>query len=294
MAKVSFLQVGDTGGLSTEIKRRVTCYRKKHHYPEKYVCKILVFFVLSSVCIACYNVRMQNDALAFLRLLQLADSALPVGAAAHSFGLETMVEAGWLTVEGLETFLRAYLAEAGGLECSFCLSAYLLANQLETREPGDWLAQWLTLNARLNAFKTARESRQAGAALGRRFLHLALTLEIHPQLPALVQETKRAGIEIQHSLAFGLVGGLLGASATQTGSAYLQQMLAGLVSACQRLLPLGQSQASQVLWRLHPAVLATVERSEAAARDNAIFCFTALVDLGSMRHPALTTRLFIS
>jgi urease accessory protein len=237
---------------------------------------------------------MQTNTTPFLQLLQLADSALPIGAAAHSFGLETSVDEGWLDVEGLEAFLNDYLEEAGRLECSFCLAGHGLAKELAEGSLSACMARWLALNARLSAFKTARESRQASGTLGRRFLQLALGLEIHPLLPRFVQEAKVAGIETHHCVAFGVVEGLLDADEMCTGLAYLQQSLAGLVSACQRLLPLGQSQASQILWHLHSAVLATMENSKAAGTENDISCFTPLVDLGSMRHPALTTRLFIS
>ena len=95
-------------------------------------------------------------------------------------------------------------------------------------------------------------------------------------------------------MAFGVIGGLLTIEAADVGLAYLQQSLTSLISACQRLLPLGQSRASQILWHLHSAVLATVERSTVAATDDDISSFTPLVDLGGMLHPALPTRLFIS
>lgn len=242
-----------------------------------------------------YNIHMRNDALAFVHLLQLADSALPVGAVAHSFGLETLVAEEELDVDGLEAFLRAYLAEAGALECSFCLLAYDLAAQCTEKRLYEDVACWQSLNARLSAFKTARESRQASVALGRRLLQLAQGWQIyHPLLPDVVRMGQANGSETHYSCVFGLLGALLGVERASTGLAYLQQFLSGQVSVCQRLLPLGQSRSSAILWRLHTDVLATLERCATIASADDICCFTTLVDLGSMRHPTVTTRLFIS
>jgi urease accessory protein len=232
------------------------------------------------------------DDLQFLRLLQLADSALPIGSTAHSFGLETLTEAGELSVEQLEIFLRGYLAEAGGLEAAFCRRSYHLFTQ---DDPDQFEESWLALNNELSAFKTARESRVASATLGRRFLQLVAGLEESAQLNQIVCLAKSQGMEIHYSVAFGLIGGYLGVDETATALAYLQQSLAGLVSACQRLLPLGQSQASAILWRLKPLLIEVAQSSEdLAAHPEESAVFTPLLDLGSMRHPYLTTRLFIS
>src|SRR5438445_63849 len=56
------------------------------------------------------------DPLDALRLLQLADSALPIGGAAHSFGLETLAGEGRIRVEELERFLGDAREETGGLK----------------------------------------------------------------------------------------------------------------------------------------------------------------------------------
>src|SRR5262245_36348315 len=115
---------------------------------------------------------MPTDEIALLRLLQLADSALPVGAAAHSFGLESLIEDGAVTAEGLESFLLGYLQENGAMEVGFCRAAHGLA-----RISGDKLAvEWCDLNGRLSARKPARESREGSLLLGRRLLGLAAEL----------------------------------------------------------------------------------------------------------------------
>ena len=99
-----------------------------------------------------------------LRLLQLADSALPVGAAAHSFGLESLIQEGLLGADELESFLRGYLEESGRLDAAFCRSAHSLT-ELRGEE---FAMRWRNLNQRLSARKLSRESRDASLTLGRR------------------------------------------------------------------------------------------------------------------------------
>ena len=55
-------------------------------------------------------------------------------------------------------------------------------------------------------------------------------------------------------MAFGLAGDIVQVDETAAVLAYLQQLLTGLVSVGQRLLPLGQSQASQLIWQLKPTL----------------------------------------
>jgi urease accessory protein len=219
---------------------------------------------------------MAIDHVALLRLLHLSDSALPIGSAAHSFGLEMLIADGQLDVEALPAFLTDYLQEAGLLEAAYCRFAYQSADDDE----------WLRVNQRLSAYRTARETREASITLGRRFLQLAAAMSEAPELAVV-------GTDIHLATAFGKVGRFLNLPITIVSMCYLHQSLAGLISACQRLLPLGQSHASCILWDLKPAIVTTVERSlEIDERE--VHCFTPGLDIASMRHPQLATRLFIS
>lgn len=231
-----------------------------------------------------------NSDLAELHLLHLADSAFPIGALAHSFGIESLVSHGFLSVADLHDFFRAYLEEAGVLESAFCRAAFRLVPTERDLFPRQC---WLELNERLSALKPARESRAGSTALGQNFLMAVLGVGEFPSLRLALQATHHSDGVILHSLAFGLAGGALGIDENRAVLAFLHQSIASLVSACQRLMPLGQNQATRILWNLKPAIIEAAARSSEVTLDSAC-SFLPLLDWGAMEHPALSTRLFIS
>src|SRR6266850_2919608 len=227
-----------------------------------------------------------------LWLLQLSDTALPIGALNHSFGLETLTAEESLSADGLQSFLSDYLYEVSALEIHFCGAAYRLCVEAFDRLPTQ---RWLDLNTKLSAFKLARESRIASATLGRRFLRLVNGLANSPILLTALDAAQEKETDVHHCAAFGLAGAALGIEEDETLLAYGHQSLANLISVYQRLLPVGQMQATRMLWELKPVLVELVTRAQENHFDaDEAACFAPLVEMGSMRHPALQTRLFVS
>jgi urease accessory protein len=214
-------------------------------------------------------------AIGLLQLLHLADSALPIGAAAHSFGLEGMVAENGLEAPGLFSFFEGYLEEEGRLEAVFVYAGYDAASAED----------WQRLNDQLSAMKPARELREASLRLGKRLSMLA----VH----ALGISGRYCSGPAHAPLLFGHLGCCLGLDRDDVAAAYLHQSLSGLVSACQRLLPLGQSDAASLLWRLKPVMLETSAAARQTSMEDVCLC-QPLLELASSRHPGLHTRLFIS
>lgn len=232
-----------------------------------------------------------NEAMAgWLDLFQLADSALPVGSQSHSFGLETLIADGTLTAPALATFLPDYLVEVGVMEAVFWRGAYAIGAEWHEGS----VEQWLLLNRRLRALRLARESRAASAAMGRRFLALVADVTQHPALTVALQATRTANVECHHVTAFGLTSGLLALPQEGALMAYLHQTVVGLLAACQKLLPVGQSELARLRWRLKEVLVTVAARSNQLDWQTTPPCATPSLEIASMRHPGLPVRLFIS
>jgi len=231
-----------------------------------------------------------KDELSFLRLMHLADSALPIGGMAHSFGLETLVAEELLSVTCLSDFLRGYLEEAGVLEGAFCRAGFDAVDGVSGELRVD---HWLDVNSRLGALKPPRETRAGSGSLGHRFMLLALALENSAVFEIALNEARRAGVAVHHSPAVGLGARVFGLEADAAVLGYLHQSMAALISACQRLLPLGQTAAAQILWDLKANIGEAGRRSAETTWEDAC-SFLPVLDWGAMEHAALRTRLFMS
>ena len=158
-----------------------------------------------------------------------------------------MAEDGLVDVDGLLAYLENTLSESLLVEAVYCHGAYG-----QVCFP-DGLVE---LNERFSAWRPAREARDASLALGRRFVRLVSSLE--PSEP--LKDAAASG-ELHFCVAFGFSCAVLGFPLVDSVAAFLHQNIASAVSAAQRLLPLGQLQASRITWNLKEHIERTARRA---------------------------------
>ena len=217
------------------------------------------------------------EAIALLRLQQLFDSQFPVGAFAHSGGIETYAQRPEFGPDELEELLRSQIRLGWG---RLDLAAAMLAFRAENGAELD------TLGAEVQAWKPIAGQRLAGERVGRRMQILARRLQPHlvadldvrpPQAPVVAGAlARRLGLEERSFLLF-----------------FAQSNLTASLAAATRSMALSPERAHEILVALQPLL---AEQVEAVLADppGSLYSATPALDLHAHRQAFLHTRLFQS
>jgi urease accessory protein len=226
---------------------------------------------------------MQGDAL--YRLMTWLSPAYPVGAFCHSGGLEWAVEAQWVMDRpSTQSWVETWLDHGGGWNDVVLFAHAYRAAAAKSREKLEAIA---VLAAVLHP---SAERRLEQLSQGAAFRRIALDSGAAPAFFLAPQG------EIAYPIAVAVMAAGHGIALSPALIAFLHAAAGNLVSAAQRLVPLGQKDTQIIIEDLRPAILAAAARAVALDDDDepfhALGSASLLADLASMLHETQYTRLF--
>jgi urease accessory protein len=235
-----------------------------------------------------------NGDLALLRLLQLFDSQFPVGAFAHSGGVETYAALGAGLPE-LREILRGQIELGWGR--SELGAAHLAWRATDQHGPtqatdqhgpterytGD-AAALESLSRQLDALKVVPAVRNSSMKLGRRALDLLRRL--YPEECLDIPPS-------HHAIVVGAAGRRLGLDARSLLVAYAQNLAMSTLTSAIRCMSVSPAQAQELLMESH-APLARAVEGALENPEGSLFTCTPALDIRSHQQAFLHTRLFQS
>lgn len=223
-----------------------------------------------------------------LQLLQIHDSAFPIGSYTHSYGMETYIQRDDLrTKEALVAYCTSYLFHnlVHG-------DAILIQEAYEAAEQND-RARLLELEELCGAMKLAKESRDASVNVGRQFIRTISPLVNDPLIAAWKKRIDDQEIKGHYAILYGIYSAKTQIDQHQAVLTFLYATLSGLVQNAVRSVPFGQNTGVQAMHQLlKPITEATKQVATLTIGD--IHNNALGIELASMQHEYLYARLFIS
>lgn len=230
------------------------------------------------------NINMANP-IKLNRLLQLCSANLPVGGFSFSQGLEYATEMGWVnnqasTFEWVELNLNESIART---------DLALLKRLYQALESNDF-ASFKLHNQRLIACRESSELRLADVAMGKALIRLLKQLDSVDSEPysELFKQPDSSFVSIFTIAAFLCELDLISAQ-----SGYCWTYLDNQVAAATKLVPLGQTQAQNLLFDLSDKVAGAISVAN-QIEDDDIGASLPRLAMASAWHETQYTRLFRS
>jgi urease accessory protein len=192
---------------------------------------------------------MACQALSFmnLSLLQLGDSAIPIGGYCHSWGLEAAIDQGFVRdASGLEKWARSWLHFGLG-PCEGVVVAAVCRGVAR----GEWHLA-CHANDILWAGLTPPTLRNASRDMGEQLLALS---EAWPWAEATASAFRRLSETRgwHHAVVFAALAAAI-CGPDNALLVYLHQAALGVIGAGVRAIPIGHTHGQQILARLHPDI----------------------------------------
>lgn len=221
-------------------------------------------------------------------LLHLSDPNLPVGGYAHSAGLETLVQQGIVhDAESAAVFVSEMLSSSVRYtDAAFASLAFdaMLAIDHETL---------LQLDEECHAIKIPAEMRQASTKTGNRLLKIFLPVCQDALLENFSQELAQQKTFGHYAIVFGCCAAAMNISKQDMLTGFFYNAAVGFVTNCVKLIPLGQQQGQQLLFRLQPLLQQLVADSLHPDKEMIGACCAGF-DIAQMQHEQLYSRLYMS
>ena len=222
---------------------------------------------------------------ALYRLMAWLSPAYPIGAFSYSSGIEWAIEAGDISnAETLKRWLTVMLTMSSG----FCDAVFLTHSYRAIVENNNSLLGEVANLA--VAFASSKERFIETSAQGQAFL--STTRAAWP-CPALDRLSAIWDGPVALPIAVGVASAGHDVPVAPAVHAYLQSLIANLISAGVRLVPLGQTDGQHMIAAMGRDIFTTAERALNATLDE-IGTSAFRADLASMHHETQYTRLFRS
>lgn len=224
----------------------------------------------------------------FLRLLQIHDSAFPIGTYTQSYGMETYIQEDIIRkkeelIDFCTTFLHQNLVYGDAI---LIQEAHKAAKQRDTD-------RLLHLENLCGAIKLAKESRDASVNLGRQFIKTVSPLVEDAFFDEWKNRIDANEIKGHYAILYGIYCAVNDMTAHYAVLSYLFSSVNGLVQNAVRAVPFGQNTGVQAVHQLAEEVV--VAAGIVAGLQESDISNNALgIELASMKHEYLFSRLFIS
>lgn len=226
--------------------------------------------------------------LSLLQLLQIQDSAFPIGSYTHSYGMETYIQEDIIrTKEQLVEFCQVYVVQ--NLVYGDAILIQEAFHAAQARDVG----RLIELDELCGAMKLAKESRDASVNIGKQFMRTVAPLIGSPFLLQWKDRIDREEVNGHYAVLYGIYCEALGVNVFHAVMTFMYASISGLVQNAVRAVPFGQNTGVQALHEL----LAFVEEAATTVMSLTLddLANNALgIELASMKHEFLFSRLFIS